>query len=48
VKEELLPLVKLKGIGRVACRMLYNAGLKSLQDLRECLSAACRRYWAAP
>lgn len=29
VKEELLPLVKLKGIGRARARKLYNAGIKS-------------------
>jgi len=34
VKEELLPLVKLKGIGRVRARVLYNAGLKNLGDLK--------------
>jgi len=34
VKEELLPLVKLKGIGRVRARVLYNAGLKTLGDLK--------------
>ncbi len=35
IKEELLPLIKLKGIGRVRARMLYNAGLKRLADLRK-------------
>ncbi|HDJ96690.1 MAG TPA: ATP-dependent DNA helicase, partial [Candidatus Aenigmarchaeota archaeon] len=35
VKEELLPLVRLRGIGRVRARKLYNAGLKTLKDLRE-------------
>ncbi|MEM2935721.1 MAG: DEAD/DEAH box helicase, partial [Candidatus Bathyarchaeia archaeon] len=34
VKEELLPLVRLKGIGRVRARILYNAGLKTLGDLK--------------
>nr|MDO8100351.1 ATP-dependent DNA helicase [Candidatus Njordarchaeota archaeon] len=34
VKEELLELVKLKGIGRVRARMLYNAGFKTIRDLR--------------
>ncbi|MEM7822673.1 MAG: DEAD/DEAH box helicase [Candidatus Aenigmatarchaeota archaeon] len=35
VKEELLPLVRLKGIGRVRARLLYNAGLKRIADLRK-------------
>jgi helicase len=35
VKEELLPLVVLEGIGRVRARGLYNAGFKSLEDLRK-------------
>ncbi|MBI4020230.1 MAG: DEAD/DEAH box helicase [Candidatus Aenigmarchaeota archaeon] len=34
VREELLPLVRLKGIGRVRARMMYDSGLRSLQDLR--------------
>jgi len=34
VKEELLQLVRLKGIGRVRARVLYNAGLKNLGDLK--------------
>ena len=34
VKAELLPLVRLKGIGRVRARILYDAGLKSLEDLK--------------
>jgi len=34
VKPELLPLVKLEGIGRVRARNLFNAGFKSLEDLR--------------
>jgi helicase len=34
VKHELLPLVRLEGIGRVRGRALYNAGLKTLEDLR--------------
>jgi len=33
VKEELLPLVTLEGIGRVRARKLYNAGFRSLEDL---------------
>ncbi len=33
VKEELLPLVKLKGVGRVRARKLYNAGIRSVEDV---------------
>ncbi len=35
VKEELLPLVRLKGIGRVRARKLYNAGFHSVHDIAE-------------
>lgn len=34
VKKELLPLVRLEGIGRVRARILYNAGLKTVEDLK--------------
>ena len=33
IKEELLELVKIKGIGRVRARKLYKNGLKTLDDL---------------
>ena len=33
IKEELLDLVKIKGIGRVRARMLYKHGLKTSDDL---------------
>ncbi|RLE64069.1 MAG: hypothetical protein DRN53_01260, partial [Thermoprotei archaeon] len=33
VKEELLELTRIKGIGRVRARMLYNYGFKSLSDI---------------
>jgi len=33
VKEELLPLVALPGIGRVRARALYNMGLKTLEQV---------------
>ncbi|HIP62732.1 MAG TPA: hypothetical protein EYH04_01185 [Archaeoglobus profundus] len=33
VKEELLELVELKGIGRVRARKLFNAGIKTKEDL---------------
>ncbi|MCS7110091.1 MAG: helix-hairpin-helix domain-containing protein, partial [Candidatus Caldarchaeum sp.] len=35
VKEELLPLVVLQGVGRVRARNLYNAGYRNLEDLRK-------------
>jgi helicase len=35
VKEELLPLVVLEGIGRIRARRLYNAGFNSLEELRK-------------
>jgi helicase len=35
IREELLPLVRLKGIGRVRARMLFSANLRSLADLRK-------------
>jgi len=34
VKPELLPLVKLDGIGRARARILYNSGLRSTDDLK--------------
>jgi len=34
VKRELLPLVKLEGVGRIRARILYNAGLKTIDDLK--------------
>jgi helicase len=34
VKEELLPLIRIRGVGRVRARILYNAGIKSIEDLR--------------
>ena len=34
IKPELLDLVKLRGIGRVRARALYDRGLKSIEDLR--------------
>ncbi|MBI1978578.1 MAG: DEAD/DEAH box helicase [Candidatus Aenigmarchaeota archaeon] len=35
IKEELTPLVRLKGIGRVRARRLFNAGLDTLDKLRK-------------
>lgn len=34
VKKELLPLVKLEGVGRVRGRIIFNAGYKSADDLK--------------
>jgi helicase len=35
VKEELIPLVRLEQIGRVRARKLFNAGLKTVSDLKK-------------
>ena len=35
VREELLELVSLEGIGRVRARMLYNSGFKTINDLKK-------------
>lgn len=35
VKEELVELVKVKGVGRVRARALYEAGIKTIKDLAE-------------
>jgi helicase len=34
VKPELLPLVKLEGVGRARARVLFNSGLRSVDDLK--------------
>ena len=34
VRPELLPLVSLEGVGRVRARALYNAGLRTVEDVR--------------
>jgi len=34
VTKSLLPLVRLQGIGRIRARVLYNAGLRSISDLK--------------
>jgi len=34
VKKELLPIVKLEGVGRIRGRMLYNAGFKTIEDIK--------------
>jgi len=35
IKEELLPLLKLKGIGRVRSRRMFNQGIKDLGDAKK-------------
>jgi len=35
VKRELLPIVGLRGVGRVRGRMLFNAGFTSIRALKE-------------
>jgi helicase len=35
IKEELIPLVSLKGIGRIRARVLFDAGLKTISDLKK-------------
>lgn len=35
IREELLPLVRLKGIGRVRARKLHTSGFRTLEDLRK-------------
>jgi helicase len=34
IKKELLPIVKLEGIGRVRGRTLFNAGYRSIEDIK--------------
>jgi len=34
VKKELLPLTRLEGVGRVRARILFNAGLQTISDLK--------------
>jgi helicase len=34
IKKELLPIVKLEGVGRVRGRIIYNAGYKTINDIK--------------
>ncbi len=34
IKKELLPLVKLEGVGRVRARIMYNAGYRTIEDIK--------------
>jgi len=45
VKAELLPLVRLRGVGRVRARVLHDSGLRNLGDLRR---APMERLTALP
>ncbi|MEN3035385.1 MAG: DEAD/DEAH box helicase [Candidatus Methanosuratincola sp.] len=43
VREELLPLISLRGIGRVRARALYSAGYRSIEDLKRASVSDLRR-----
>jgi helicase len=45
VKAELLPLVRLEGVGRVRARILFNSGLKTIENLKH---APVERLTALP
>jgi helicase len=47
ISEELVPLVRLRTIGRVRSRRLYNAGLRSLDDLRKATLPALSKLLGA-
>jgi helicase len=34
IKRELLPIVRLEGIGRTRGRIMYNSGFKNIEDIR--------------
>jgi helicase len=34
VKKELLPIVRLEGVGRARGRIIYNAGYKTIEDIK--------------
>jgi helicase len=34
VKKELLPLMKLEGVGRVRGRILFNSGFKTIENIK--------------
>jgi len=35
IKKELLPIVKLEGVGRVRGRIMYNAGFQTIEDIKQ-------------
>ncbi len=43
IREELLPLISLRGIGRVRARSLYSAGYRSIEDLKRASVSDLRR-----
>ena len=34
IKKELLPLVRLEGVGRVRGRIMFNAGYQTIEDIK--------------
>ena len=34
VKKELLPLIRIKDVGRVRARKMFNAGIKGVEDIK--------------
>lgn len=43
IKEELIPLIGIKGIGRARARKLFNSGYKTINDLKEANSERLRK-----
>lgn len=43
IREELLPLISLRGIGRVRARAIYSAGYRSIEDLKRASVSDLRR-----
>lgn len=35
IKQELIPLASLEGVGRIRARMLFNSGFKTIEDLKK-------------
>ena len=35
MRKELVPLARLEGVGRVRARILYNAGYKTIEELKQ-------------
>jgi helicase len=35
IKEELIPIISLEGVGRVRARALYSAGFKDIKSIRD-------------
>ena len=47
IREELMPLIILKGVGRVRARRLWNSGIRKLDDLRKIPLASLERITGA-